>query len=93
MKELIKATAITLSLGITALFILAYFRPALATDLQKHYLSQGFTPDEIAEMQSQANLEWQKEYGDLQPNLTVEAEQYLINYTALLQQELNNGTH
>lgn len=89
MKELIKATAITLSLGITALFILAYFRPVLATDLQKHYLSQGFTPDEIAEMQSQASLEWKKEHGEYQPNLTAETEKYLQNYTALLQEKVN----
>ncbi|MFU2079328.1 hypothetical protein ACLQ91_01910 [Avibacterium endocarditidis] len=91
MKELIKATAITLSIGITALFILAYFRPALATDLQEHYLSQGFTPDEIAQMLGQANLEWQQEHGDLQPNLTVEAEKYLKNYTALLQEKINGN--
>ncbi|MFQ1023242.1 hypothetical protein ACIWO4_08060 [Avibacterium paragallinarum] len=90
MKDLIKATAITLSLVISALFILAYFRPALATDLQEHYLSQGFTLEQIAEMQHQADLEWQKENGDLQPNLTAESEKYLQNYTALLQQEITN---
>ncbi|MFZ7222686.1 hypothetical protein [Avibacterium avium] len=92
MKDLIKATAITLSIVITALFALAYFRPALATDLQKHYLSQGFTPDEIAQMQRQANIEWQQEHGDLQPNLTAESEKYLQNYTALLQEKVN-GKH
>ncbi|MFZ7198518.1 hypothetical protein [Avibacterium avium] len=91
MKDLIKATAITLSLGITALFVLAYFRPAFATDLQEHYLSQGFTLEQIAQMQRQASQEWKQEHGDLQPNLTVEAEKYLKNYTALLQEKINGN--
>ncbi|MFU2088989.1 hypothetical protein [Avibacterium avium] len=89
MKELIKATAITLSLIITALFILTYFRPALATDLQEHYLSQDFSLEKIAQMQRQASLEWKKEHGEYQPNLTAENEKYLQNYTALLQEESN----
>ncbi|POY44065.1 hypothetical protein C3007_07030 [Avibacterium gallinarum] len=89
MKDLIKATAITLSIVITALFALAYFRPALATDLQEHYLSQDFSLEKIAQMQHQASLEWQQEHGDLQPDLTAETEKYLINYTALLQEKVN----
>ncbi|MCW9731953.1 hypothetical protein L5B97_00355 [Avibacterium sp. 20-15] len=89
MEDLIKATAITISFFIVALLTLGCFRPAFATDLQEHYLSQGFTPDEIIEMQRQANLEWQQEHGDLQPNLTPETEKYLQNYTALLQEKIN----
>lgn len=91
MKDLIKATAITLSLGITALFILAYFRPALATDLQEHYISQDFSLEQIAQMQRQANIEWQQEHGDLQPNLTAESEKYLQKTTALLQEKINGN--
>ncbi|WAM59328.1 hypothetical protein OW731_12700 [Avibacterium paragallinarum] len=51
---------------------------------------QGFSTEQLAEMERQANLEWQQEQGDLPPNLTVEAEKYLKNYTALLQQEITN---
>ncbi|MCW9717378.1 hypothetical protein [Avibacterium sp. 21-599] len=89
MKDLIKAIAITISFFIIALLTLGCFRPAFANDLQAHYSAQGFTPDEIAEMQRLANLEWQQEHGDLQPNLTPETEKYLKKSTALLQEKIN----
>lgn len=89
MKDLIKATAMTTSFFIIALLTLGYFRPAFATDLQMHYADQGFTLEQVAQMQRQANLEWQQEHGEYQPNLTAESEKYLQNYTALLQEKVN----
>ncbi|CDF98631.1 Hypothetical Uncharacterized protein (fragment) [Avibacterium paragallinarum JF4211] len=63
---------------------------AYAQTAEDYYTNQGFTLEQLAEMERQANLEWQQEQGDLPPNLTVEAEKYLKNYTALLQQEITN---
>ncbi|MFZ7342905.1 hypothetical protein [Avibacterium volantium] len=84
MNALIKHTFI-LFVVISALSL----ADAYAQSVEEHYTAQGFSQEQITEMQLQASLEWKKEHGDLQPNLTAESEKYLQNYTALLQEKIN----
>lgn len=89
MHNLIKHTIQTLLFLFAAIFVLS-LAEAYGQTAEDYYTNQGFSPEQLAEIERQANLEWQQEHGDLQPNLTIEAEKYLQNYTALLQQELDN---
>ncbi|UXN37524.1 hypothetical protein N8E87_03370 [Avibacterium paragallinarum] len=90
MNDLIKHTIQTL-LFLVAIITVLSLADAYAQTAEDYYAMQGFSPEQLAEMERQANLEWQQEQGDLPPNLTVEAEKYLKNYTVLLQEEINNG--
>ncbi len=88
MNDLIKHTLQTLLILFVLISVLS-LADAYAQSVEEHYTAQGFSQEQLTEMERQANLEWQQEQGDLQPNLTVEAEKYLKNYTALLQEESN----
>lgn len=90
MNDLIKHALQTLLILFVVVFILS-LAEACGQSTEDYYLAQGFTLEQIAEMQGQASQEWQQEHGEYQPNLTAESEKYLQNYTALLQQELGNG--
>ncbi|AZI14535.1 hypothetical protein [Avibacterium paragallinarum] len=90
MHDLIKHTIQTL-LFLVATIVVLSLAEAYAQTAEDYYAMQGFSTEQLAEMERQANLEWQQEQGDLPPNLTVEAEKYLKNYTALLQEALDNG--
>ncbi len=90
MHDLIKHTIQTLLILFVVISALS-LADAYAQTAEDYYAMQGFSPEQLAEMERQANLEWQQEQGDLPPNLTVEAEKYLKNYTALLQEALDNG--
>ncbi|MGY6089097.1 hypothetical protein ACWX9Y_11115 [Avibacterium paragallinarum] len=89
MNDLIKHTLQTLLFLIAIITVLS-LADAYAQTAEDYYTNQGSTLEQLAEMERQANLEWQQEQGDLPLNLTVEAEKYLKNYTALLQQEITN---
>ncbi|NBI43973.1 hypothetical protein GVX76_10985 [[Haemophilus] felis] len=64
-----------------ALILLVQCRPAYAQTYIEHYLAQGFTPAEIAEMERQAKAEWNAEHGNLQQNLTADGQQVLDQLT------------
>ncbi|NBI40201.1 hypothetical protein GVX86_01645 [[Haemophilus] felis] len=83
-KDCLKIIAFLAAVALT-LVLLVQCRPAYAQTYIEHYLAQGFTPAEIAEMERQANAEWKQTYGDIPPNLTEEQSQYLEKATALLQ--------
>lgn len=90
MKNLIKAFLECTALLAVALLIVFLFKhntKANATDYHNHQLSEQI----CQEWQEQAKREWRQEYGDRQPNLTLETEKYLQKQTALLQKELDNG--
>ncbi|WP_165544644.1 hypothetical protein [Pasteurella multocida] len=61
------------------------------TDYCNHYLSEQISKERLAEMEREASEEWEKEYGDIPPNLASEQLIYLKVY-ALKEQERRNGT-
>lgn len=85
MHDLIKHTIQTLLILFVVISVLS-LADAYAQSVEEHYTAQGFSQEQIAEMEHQASREWQKEHGEYQPNLTAESEKYLQNYTALLQE-------
>ncbi|MFZ7164624.1 hypothetical protein ACLSYV_03745 [Avibacterium avium] len=91
MHDLIKHTIQTLLILFVVISVLS-LADAYAQTAEDYYTNQGFTLEQLAEMERQANLEWQREQGEFQPNLTAESEKYLQNYTALLQEKIN-GKH
>ncbi|MCW9716794.1 hypothetical protein [Avibacterium sp. 21-594] len=88
MNELLKHTLKTVLILFVIIFVLR-LAETYAQSLEEHYTALGFSQEQIAEMQRQANLEWQQEHSDLQPNLTPEIEKYLKKSTALLQEKIN----
>ena len=89
LKYWLEAGIISLALIAAALIILAYFRPAFASDYIDHYQQQGITLEELSRIEREADEAWIAEHGDTPPNLTAESEKYLEKMTALLQAEKN----
>ncbi|MFZ7239761.1 hypothetical protein ACLSYN_01610 [Avibacterium avium] len=90
MHDLIKHTIQTLLILFVVISVLS-LADAYAQTAEDYYAMQGFSPEQLAEMEHQASREWQREQGEFQPNLTAESEKYLQNYTALLQEEINGN--
>lgn len=89
MKNILKAFAECLALFALALLILFLFAPKAkaeyATDYHNHELSEQISQ----EWREQAKREWIAEYGEFQPNLTEESENYLKQQTLIKQDEIN----
>lgn len=64
-----------------ALILLVQCRPAYAQTYIEHYQSQGFTLEQIEEMERQAKAEWNAEHGNLQQNLTADGQRVLDKLT------------
>lgn len=84
-----KAFLIALTLVLIAIFGLWQCRPAFAnaTDWYNNSISEQISQQARAE----ARKLWREENGDWQPNLTPQAEQELLHYTAQKQKELDRG--
>ncbi|WP_123809012.1 hypothetical protein [Rodentibacter pneumotropicus] len=76
----------------TAAVLIAVFSVSQAwgnpTDWHNNELSEQISQQARAE----ARKLWREENGDWQPNLTPQAEQELLHYTAQKQKEINRGT-
>lgn len=88
--DFLKGTAGWLAVGALlalAVMILIAFRPAYAnlTDWHNHEVSEQISRETRAEMRKL----WREENGDWQPNLTPQAEQELLYYTAQKQAEID----
>ena len=53
------------------------------------YYNNGVSEQISAEWEARAKAEWIEEFGDAQPNLTAESQEYLEKTTALLQEKRN----
>ncbi|OOF39904.1 hypothetical protein BKK49_06945 [Rodentibacter rarus] len=82
-----KAFLIALTLVLIAIFGLWQCRPAFAnpTDWHNNEVSEQISQQTRAE----ARKLWREENGDWQPNLTPQAEQELLHYTAQKQKEID----
>ena len=84
LKYWLEAGIISLALIAAALIILAYFRPAFASDYIDHYQQQGITLEELSRIEREADEAWIAEFGSAQPDLNAEAQLYLEQETAKL---------
>lgn len=89
MKNLLKTFLECTALLALALLIVFLFAPnakaEYATDYHNHELSEQISQ----EWREQAKREWIAEYGEFQPNLTEQSENYLKQQTYLKQEEIN----
>ncbi|OOF85091.1 hypothetical protein [Rodentibacter ratti] len=72
---------------IAAIHLLKSAKAASPTDWHNNEVSEQISQQARAE----ARKLWREENGDWQPNLTPQAEQELLHYTAQKQKELNRG--
>ena len=70
-----------------ALIWLSLSRPTLAVDTD--YNNNAVSEQISAEWEAKAKAEWNEEFGDAQPNLNAESQEYLEKTTALLQEKRN----
>lgn len=70
-----------------ALIWLSLSRPTLAVDTD--YNNNAVSEQISAEWEAKAKAEWNEEFGDAQPNLSAEAQEYLEKQTVRKQAELN----
>lgn len=78
-----KAFLISLAALLIILFVAWQFRPVFAAPTDWHN-------NEVSEqIQTEARKRWREENGDWQPNLTPQAEQELLHYTAQKQAEID----
>ena len=70
-----------------ALIGLSLSRPTLASDAD--YNNNAVSEQISAEWEAKAKAEWIEQFGDAQPNLTTESQEYLAKTTALLQEQRN----
>lgn len=89
MKKLIIAVVI----AILGLIWMLYMSAALSIKTQHtsvtDYYSNDVSEQISAEWQRKAKAEWIEEFGDAQPNLNAESQEYLEKTTALLQEKCN----
>ena len=89
MKKLI----ITAVIAILGLIWMLYMSAALSIKTQHtsatDYYNNGVSEQISAEWDARAKAEWIEEFGDAQPNLTAESQEYLEKTTALLQEKRN----
>ena len=89
MKKLI----ITAVIAILGLIWMLYMSAALSIKTQHtsatDYYNNGVSEQISAEWEARAKAEWIEEFGDAQPNLTAESQEYLVKTTALLQEKRN----
>lgn len=89
MKKLIIAVVI----AILGLIWMLYMSAALSIKTQHtsatDYYNNGVSEQISAEWEAKAKAEWIAEFGDAQPNLTIESQEYLEKTTALLQEKRN----
>jgi len=89
MKKLIIAVVI----AILGLIWMLYMSAALSIKTQHtsatDYYNNGVSEQISAEWEAKAKAEWIEEFGDAQPNLTTESQEYLEKTTALLQEKRN----
>jgi len=85
LKTLITAV-LAFALSCTALF---WFNPANAAEYATDYNDVEVSEQISAETIAKAKAEWIAEFGDAQPNLTAESQEYLEKTTALLQEKRN----
>ena len=89
MKKLI----ITAVIAILGLIWMLYMSAALSIKTQHtsatDYYNNGVSEQISAEWEARAKAEWIEEFGDAQPNLTAESQEYLEKTTAVLQEKRN----
>lgn len=85
LKTLITAV-LAFALSCTALF---WLTPANAAEYATDYNDVEVSEQISAETIAKAKAEWIAEFGDAQPNLTAESQEYLEKTTALLQEKRN----
>ena len=85
LKTLITAV-LAFALSCTALF---WLNPANAAEYATDYNDVEVSEQISAEWEARAKAEWIEEFGDAQPNLTAESQEYLEKTTALLQEKRN----
>lgn len=89
MKKLIIAAII----AILGLVWMLYMSAALSIKTQHtsatDYYNNGVSEQISAEWEAKAKAEWIEEFGDTQPNLNAESQEYLEKTTALLQEQRN----
>ena len=89
MKKLIIAVVI----AILGLIWMLYMSAALSIKTQHtsatDQYNNGVSEQISAEWEAKAKAEWIEEFGDAQPNLTTESQEYLEKTTALLQEKRN----
>ncbi|WP_448756842.1 hypothetical protein [Aggregatibacter sp.] len=85
LKTLITAV-LAFALSCTALF---WLNPANAAEYATDYNDVEVSEQISAETIAKAKAEWIAEFGDAQPNLTAESQEYLEKTTALLQEKRN----
>ena len=89
MKKLIIAVVI----AILGLIWMLYMSAALSIKTQHtsatDYYNNGVSEQISAEWEAKAKAEWIEEFGDTQPNLNAESQEYLEKTTALLQGKRN----
>lgn len=89
MKKLI----ITAVIAILGLIWMLYMSAALSIKTQHtsatDYYNNGVSEQISVEWEARAKAEWIEEFGDAQPNLTAESQEYLEKTTALLQEKRN----
>ena len=89
MKKLIIAVVI----AILGLIWMLYMSAALSIKTQHtsatDYYNNGVSEQISAEWEAKAKAEWIEEFGDAQPNLNAESQEYLEKTTALLQEKRN----
>lgn len=90
MKKLI----ITAVIAILGLVWMLYMLAALSIKTQHtsatDYYNNGVSEQISAEWERKAKAEWIAEFGDAQPNLNSESQEYLEKTTALLQDKRND---
>lgn len=83
------ASVVTILMIVATLFVVLATPPTqalpTATDYDDHAVSEQIS----AEWERKAKTEWIAEFGDAQPNLTAESQEYLEKTTALLQEKRN----
>lgn len=89
MKKLI----ITAVIAILGLVWMLYMSAALSIKTQHtsatDYYNDGVSEQISADWERKAKAEWVAEFGDAQPNLNAESQEYLEKTTALLQDKRN----
>lgn len=89
MKKLIIAAII----AVLGLIWMLYMSAALSIKTQHtsatDYYNNGVSEQISAEWEAKAKAEWIEEFGDTQPNLNAESQEYLEKTTALLQGKRN----
>lgn len=89
MKKLIIAAVIAILGLIWMLYMLAALSIKTQHTSTTDYYNNGVSEQISADWERKAKAEWASEFGDAQPNLSVEAQEYLEKQTTRKQAELN----